>query len=402
MPPASVIPPQYITHRSQVQAGQQWLWSYSETAREQRARYDNTYPIPKNPELNIDPSNPNYVPPPHIRMAWYARITNFWQDALWAEPPLDNAGNLLPTTLHQAFSDATRNRSIHGLGAVALHPTTPQSIDPQFLYPFVRSDQPTIPLYYIVAYPWHAPTPGENNQARTIPNRIDIIAPSRFTAGPWFRTTHLFHNGSIGERIGQPRPVNITNIVAFGDWRSDYALLYDLIDQIEIKYGELIRSTRRNLNPHLSGPTTPLPSDPLELIRGLHLQRATSEDPEWKYVQIDPAGMEPTFNLIHDLSEAVRHVAALPDTALPTGASASPRTLFAQSGAAKERDLFPTLQKIRSLRFEISEALREAGFDNLDWPDNPFATYTERAETVATLKEAEIVTAESALAKLDR
>ena len=175
-----------------------------------------------------------------------------------------------------------------------------------------------------------------------------------------------------------------------------------MINAVEIKYGELIAATRRNLNPHLTGPTTELPSDPLELIRGLHLKRSTTEDPEWKYVQIDPSGMDPTFQLIQDLSEAVRHLAALPDTALPTGASTSPRSLFAQSGSAKERDLFPTLQKIRLLRLELAEAMTEAGIENIDWPDNPFATYNERAETVALLKEAELVDAEAAIAKLDR
>ena len=50
--------------------------------------------------------------------------------------------------------------------------------------------------------------------------------------------------------------------------------------------------------------------------------------------------------------------------------------------------MYAALQKVRLLRRECAIALREALGDPeaiVDWPDDPFADYSERADSVAKL-----------------
>ena len=377
-----VTPAQYITSLQRLEPGALWIWQTAQRIHENHLRYTN-----------------ENTPRPDLSTNWYRFIADFWRDALWGEPPhIAEADDAMRELIDREFAIAQRWRSVAGVGVIAVndasdvYPTRPlmQAIQPEYYVPIVEETDTTIVVGHIIAYPYRSVTRDTNANDSIIaatmpPDRIamHILHPP---SPPTLRITK-YDSGNIGQIMSEQLSP-ISEIVAFGDWFDDYKDLEPIIDRYQAMLHAVDRSLSRHVNPHLQGPDATI--DPsLNVGDGLLLPRL-GDDPPWAYVQTNSDGYESAAAYLTELRDLIRTLGKLPPTSVNTGSSGS--RLFPQSASSQERQLFTTLQRIRTLRSEAKAAIHQVGNAlgtpfTVDWPDNPFATFAERAGALEPLIE---------------
>ena len=327
-----------------------------------------------------------------IRLNWYRRVTAFWVGGMWGEEPRVRLrgfeqGGERRGALSKAFARAQRDRSVKGAGAVMIEQGGwVRWVDTSFVHPVVwRQDESQV-MGHIVGYPWRTGRDG----GQVTPNRLDILKLPE--GGGATRERWTLEGVTLGKMIGAPMPTDAERVVTFGDWVSDYWDLEDLILELENRFQRLRVALDRNSAPHMQGPSTSPPSDAQEeFAEGLWLPRDV-DDPPFEYVQLPAGGFQSHFEHIREIQDQIHIQSSVPVSVF--GTTSESRSGGRQSGVSKERSMYTALQRLRMLRREATEAIREVlgGEDvEVDWPNDPFADFSERAEVMVKLASADLI-----------
>ena len=323
----------------------------------------------------------------------FRRVSEFYTNALFSEPPTGLV-NIARTVLEQA----TRYESVNGYGFITaelaegnqirLFAVDPVNADILFDETGFRQ------LGYLIAYPYHI---GFTSQAteRRIPNRIDIILWSA-DGSLNERRTYQYNGASLGALL-EVQPTAIIGMWHFGNGVSDYADIYDLVRELCIRVTGQARVLNRHSSPHLVGPAPlPLPNAtpgqpalpgpaPVYDSRGMYLPVTSREAPEYKYLTWE-AGLTANRQQIEFILERLSAITGLPNATVGVAIA------VAESGAAKERQLFTALSHLRRLQQQIEtviEAMQQVvpGLVEGDftWPYAPFDDFQARAGAAAGL-----------------
>ena len=353
---------------------------------------------------------------PRTIINFYRRVTNFWLDGLYGKPPLN-----VPAQVATAFRAASKQRSIGGVGAVIIEDDGTLRSVPAGSYHRVCRREDGVQTGHIISYFWNS---GPPNAVNVVPDRVDIIAVG--LDGNGTRTTYKFSGVSIGQQV-KTTNITVRGVVPFGDGVSDYTDLKPIVDEIERRLYGIQQVMDRHTDPHIQGPhavdaaanmrsrsesggaaighdttmdDTFVGDNRLSPTGALYLPR-DREDPEYKYLTFDGQLM-PQFKEIDLLLDMIHLTTGIPSTAFGISDQSGGR----DTGVARERQMLSALQKLRSLRTELSPAIvsvmaaLEIPVDAIDWPDAPFGGYAEAVEANIRLVEAAIITPEQAAARL--
>ena len=396
-------PPEYLTSPSQIREGATWVWARLSVEAEWQRLADNVRP-------KTDPPGPTPV-------NWYRRISSFWSGALWSQPPMFEQP--LPESWVPPLIAASDQRSAKGIGVVRLSGERLTPVDTSHYFPIVDPMDVTVTTHHVIAIPFASK--GALGSFREPADRISITVypidpeiptstapragaaetgkPPSPARGSVVTDVYILDGDSLGRRVSR-RPTAWQTIATWGDWTSDYVDPKPILDLFEERLSKVHVSLNHHNEPHIAGPAAAMPAAGQSMLawsEGMFLPR-DREDPPWEYVQPGADGYIPSFTELRWLEDQLHILTSIPATVF--GKAEDQRAQV--SGAARERQMYAALQKIRRLRAEVLPALRALTGSSapIDWPDDPFATYHERADTLVKLAQAEIISAEQAQARI--
>ena len=324
-----------------------------------------------------------------IQIPGFKTVTEFFIDALFAQPPMG-----FPLEFLDSVVGATRWASITGTGVLVSEPGLIYFTDTNCWFPIFSEGAP-YPIGAAIAYSYNANSSNPVTRAN-IADTIDIHLWVEGKAA--VKRTYAFTNqGALGALMNEEASA-IVGVTTFGQGFSDYSDITHLLRELMMRYTLQARVLNRHSSPHLQGPVGFDGGAPTYEKEGMYLPLADKDDPEYKYLEIsgNPAAHQAHIdNITQEL-----HIA----TGLPAAAFGIER--HGASGIALERQSFKAISKIRSLRRMIGtalvEALTAAGIQvsELIWPDDVFATWTEKVSTEMGLVTSGISTAEDSHMRL--
>ena len=364
-----------LTRMSEVTEGFDWLWP--RVTEEERLAA-----LWQNQRLGYDQREKGGV----IRLNWFRRISSFWVGALWGEDPRIRLGGTpiagaLRDALAYEFGLAQRDRSRFGKGVVLIRGDgSPLWVDTRFYHEVVDVMDRTRVKGHVIGYLWWT-------QDDAMPNMIDVLKIEDDGA---LRETYELQGFTLG-KLQRQQPVDVARCVTFGDWVSDFWDAEDVVAAIENRMIRLDRALDRLSNPHMQGPQGAQLGDSAQAFEdGLYMPRE-GEDAPYAYVTPAEALYQWHFQQLTELRDELNIMTSVPISVF--GTVSQSRGSQRESGLAKERSMYAALQKVRLLRRETAMALRVAVGDSeavIDWPDDPFADYAERADAIAKLRRVEV------------
>ena len=356
---------------------------------------------------------------------WFRRITEFYVGALVQELPTiasedERVDKILKQNLAnyvEEIEKAVRWRSMKGLGVFAfLDDYSISTIDTSHYFEVVDETDLSKVTGHMLVYPWSSREhmlhlyddkgPGTKNRSlihegRAQLDRIDIVEVENGKRSERF--TYTFNGSTAGELIKKSKTM-IKAVATIGDWISDYVDVLNPILRLENRMYRLDRSLDRHSSPHLQGPAELLNSNEdgentIVIDEEGQFFPVPEDGQPYSYLTWD-SGMAGAYQQIEELKSFIFIASGVSPSAFGLDEAGI-------SGVARERQMLVALQKIRKLKRGIDKALTE-GFSysdmkdiTIDWPEDPFATRTERIDEIIKLHDAGLMDTDTAKEKID-
>ena len=333
------------------------------------------------------------LPDIKTRFNVYRTTTEFWESGLWGRAPRNMSEDVA-----KVFEQASVWRSMKGNGIVLVDADNRiRAVDPSDWHPVYDEADADSVVGHIVTYFYNAHRAADSSEQ---PDRVDVLMiPSD---GGGTRQTFTFEGQSVGTPASEPMQMAVKRIAWWGDGVSDYVDAKPIVDELEARYSALARVLDQHSDPHLQGPESALDADgvfrPAEGSNFLPLP--DTESPEFAYVTYD-GKQEAQLDAINQLFDQLQITTKIPATAFGLSTDAQ------QSGVSRERLLFAAIQKLRRLRREMTGPVMDisaelgSGMESVEWPNHPFSSWGELAETLAICVKEGIYSAEQAREMLE-
>ena len=339
---------------------------------------------------------------PQIRITvnMFRWISRAWADLIFGNPPvLDyidveesyaNEGRAVLRRLKKATPGLTRagrqvvkNCVRYGVGVfVSRKPGMIESVDPRFWFPVVAPDDANDIRGHIIAYPYVSdpnstrldnttPRGTARTTAWSTPDRLHVYRFTMDMEGMWTCESCSFHytGTSVGEMIGgweqmpcaQPP---VTTVVLEGDDIYGESLFDDLrsqVAEINLRETRISEALDKHANPHLAVPEGSLSVDQngravISASGDALFVPEGSTNPE--YIVWDPK-----FDAhVEAVIRAERRIASMAGISQllvnVSGGNSAGQRLYLPSGVALRRLALLTVQRIRSYRSDMEEALQ--------------------------------------------
>lgn len=316
---------------------------------------------------------------PIIKINWYRRITNFWQDALWGDVPSLSSPvgdvELAPADLN-VLIDASKWRSIAGYGVLVRNAGTVRSINSVNYRPVVDPADKTLVTGHIIGMPYRQdPSPNDNDDA--FPDRIRFWLIEASGGGQ--QVDFHYSGATVGALI---ESVDIPDLfcATFGDGVSDYTDVFSVVKALENTISRRHTTLRRFSSPHIYGPPGATERQMNEEKRLIKQVWEQDEDgtPETIYFPVSggdekveylvwDADLDASFNHENSLLDSIHVTTSIPLTAFGLASATG------DSGVSRERQMVSALRKARRLRVEVESALVQTyGITGVEWPEHPF------------------------------
>lgn len=332
-----------------------------------------------------------------VQFNWYARVAAFWVDSLWGRPPTGLRDGLV-----DVFARASRHRSVGGHGVLAIERDhTIRVIPPAQWHPVHDPADRDHWIGHLLA--WFYVSDAKPDDASRAPDRVDVLQ-----IGPNVnrRQTWSLEGVTLDEMLDE-RESDLSAVVVWGDGISDFRDLRPVLDEAEYRFNRMKRTADWHSDPALSGPVLGQDQRHQEQravseknMTGsqIHTDRAMNavagggtpflarrrDDPEWSYLSFDGKLGDSQW-MLNWLQDQFHAATGIPSSALGL------TDHHHQSGVSRTRMMSSALQRLRSLRREVTPAIRELGrltdqpVDELRWPDAPFADFVDLSRIVGEL-----------------
>lgn len=322
---------------------------------------------------------------------FYAIVTNFYSNAIWGTAPRDIARrNILA-----AFEEATRQRSINGIGVVLRQGEQYRSINSRYYWQLV--DETTgLPIGSVVGYPYYVgPTQGI---AVSLPNRIKIVIQADSDTFAEV-TEYMFSGVTLGlPAMDEAATIPDAQIVAWGDGINDYEDMKSLICELNKRFTGNSKILDRHSNPHLMVPQSGVTTDDEGQQSfdynsdGMSLP-IEKDEPEYKYLTWDANASLSQYQLSTTI-DLLHMTTGVPATAFGLSAGSG------NSGVSRERQMFAAISKIQRIRRAIDDAFIRFGIDTVAWASDPFMSFNEAIDSEGKLVTMGIISRDEARARL--
>ena len=312
----------------------------------------------------------------------YAVVTNFFLNGLWSEHPISDADR----RLLMALESSTVFRSMNGYGVVIKQGNRYQAIDSRYFWYLVDDNGDQIGS--VVMYPY-------SSTNEEFPNRARVVISNNANRSMEVRE-YVFQGVTLGRVIGTNTVAG--DVIAWGDGANDYDNIRYLINELNKRLDKNSILLDRHSSPHLMGPpnafqkrdpkgTSGQESDNSQFKyneEGMYLP-VDSQGVDYKYLtweseaELNKFQVSTVLNLIHIET-------GIPATAFGISSATG------DSGLSLERQMFAALAKVRRWQRDIEDAIEHIGIDDLQWPRDPFGSYSEKVNQVIQLISAGLIT----------
>lgn len=325
---------------------------------------------------------------------YYAVVTDFYVNGLWGQYPRMNEDRV---DLLRAFETATQDRSINGYGGVMVSGDQITPLNSRYLFPLVNELSNRIG--WVAMFPYVSDTAQRSKTALPDAIRVIIAQDDR----PIGIVRDYSYSGST---LGPRRTEMAVPLVlaTFGNGISDYTNMKFLVDEINNRVSKNKIVLDRHSNPHIQGPNsaTPRPQEDdqgnvtqmgFQFNEGGMFLPRDNEEGGYEYLSWDAKSELGRLQMdrIIDLLHVVTGVPASAFGLRPVGNT---------SGTSLERQMFAAISKVRRWRRDIQQAAMLLGVEELDWVEDPFADFQERATIEIQLVSSGIVSVEEARRRL--
>lgn len=403
-----------LTSLEQVVEGFNWNWSRLSREREWEEWYEGDFDSLFSGTATDDNGMRVFDPNQVVHLGLFRAIAEFYWAALMSERPSvtseDEARqNWLDEYLEKIWIGLDKAVEWWTYKGRAVIMVTEQMdvipVDPSFYFPIrAEYDQEQV-VAHLLAYTWHRQESDTFLKNAVHPNRIRLVKLDPEIDDGGTVEHRLFHGQTIGE-LQETENAELLGIFTAGNGSSMFSRMRDPMRALMVRYSALTRTLNRHSNPHLVSTQELIDEagNPRKLNPNGDLIIAPNEDGSGMpvYYLTWDGMIEPSLEYIAKMEQYVH---------LTTGA---PPVVFGidvgkgESGASRDRLLFSAQSRVARMRREI-EAMLEGIIDamgapgsglDVGWVADPFASLSERRESLVTLVQAGIVSKNEARSNL--